>query len=149
MASGQQIAEENFQKFTVWLASKTDDDFRQLVNTRDGVLSRKDIAAECTIGGSSLRQNPRINEALLEKETELRDRGILPPLSVKKKPDSTTPPVSPSLLASAPKSFDAERLRRLDLENASLKTENNELKRQLEKFAVLREVLSTTGRLPR
>lgn len=45
MASGQQLAEQNFQAFTAWLSSRTDDDFRQMVGR--GILSRKDIAAQC------------------------------------------------------------------------------------------------------
>lgn len=44
---------------------------------------------------------------------------------------------------------DAERLRRLEQENAGLKAEVAELKRALEKHAVLREALALTGRLPR
>jgi hypothetical protein len=31
MASGQQLAEQNFQAFTAWLSSRTDDDFKQMV----------------------------------------------------------------------------------------------------------------------
>ncbi|MBA5686082.1 VPA1267 family protein [Rugamonas apoptosis] len=147
--NGQQIAEVNFQKFITWLSSKTDDDFRQIVNMRDGVLSRKEIAAECAFGGSAINQNPRIKAALLGKEAELRERGILPPLVTKGEPQSSSVQPKTVPVAGSPKSFDAERLRRLELENASLKTENQELKRQLDKFAVLREVLSTTGRLPR
>ena len=45
--------------------------------------------------------------------------------------------------------LDAERLRRLEQENASLRSENAELKRLLERHAVLREALALTGRLPR
>lgn len=146
MASGQQIAEANFQRFTTWLASKTDNDFRQLVNKRDGRLSRKDIVAECGFGGSAINQNPRINEALFAKEAELRELGVLPPLIAK---NQESAPVPASGSPASPKSFDAERLRRLELENVSLKAENQELKNRLSKFAVLREVLSTTGRLPR
>ena len=45
--------------------------------------------------------------------------------------------------------LDAERLRRLEQENASLRAENAELKRLLERHSVLREALALTGRLPR
>lgn len=148
-SSGQQIAEANFQKFTSWLSSKTDNQFRQMVN-REGVLSRKEIVAQCGFGGSAINQNPRIKASLLEKEIELRARGILPLLGGKKQPEGSGAAGAPaSPMPSAVKSFDSDRLHRLELENASLKVENQELKRQLEKFAVLRELLSTTGRLPR
>ncbi len=42
MASGQQLAEVNYNTFVAWAASKTDDDFRAM--TSRGVLSRKEIA---------------------------------------------------------------------------------------------------------
>jgi hypothetical protein len=45
--------------------------------------------------------------------------------------------------------LEAERLKRLEQENASLRAELAEVKRALEKHAVLREALSLTGRLPR
>lgn len=142
--NGQQIAEANYQKFTTWLASKNDDDFRQMVNKREGRLSRKEIVAECGFGDSAINQNPRIKEALAGVEAELRERGILPPLVDKMHGNDDPSPVAVSVPTA--KSFDAERLRRLELENASLKAENQELKNQLSKFAILREVLSTTGR---
>ena len=44
---------------------------------------------------------------------------------------------------------ETERLRRLEQENAGLKAEVAELKRTVEKFAVLRDALAMTGRLPR
>jgi ribosomal protein S24E len=146
MANGQQLSNANFERFTSWLASKTDDDFRQLVNQRDGVLSRKEIALECGFSGSALNQNPRIKDALLKKEMELRASGILPSrINSGEDVSPLTVPVS----ASRGQLIEVERLRRLEVENASLKAENQELKRQLDKFAVISEVLSTTGRLPR
>lgn len=83
MANGQQLANQNFLVFSTWLASKTDDDFRQLVSR--GVLSRKEIAIECGFSKSALDQNPRIKAALQATETALRDRGVLPP-AVRKAP---------------------------------------------------------------
>ena len=44
---------------------------------------------------------------------------------------------------------ETERLRRLEQENAGLKAEVAELKRTVEKYAVLRDALALTGRLPR
>jgi hypothetical protein len=76
MASGQQLAEENFRKFTAWKQSKTDEDFRNMVVR--GALSRRDIAAECVFAGSVLNQNPRVKKALQELEDDLRTRQVLP-----------------------------------------------------------------------
>lgn len=145
MASGRQIAEENVQAFVTWLASKTDDDFRAM--TSRGVLSRKEIATECGFAKSSLDQNPRIKASLREMEDALRARGVLPH-AVEKSAEEAVKPLmrEPGKLRGA---LEAERLRRLETDNASLKAEVAELKRSLEKHAILREALALTGRLPR
>src|SRR5208337_2039231 len=90
MASGKQIAEQNFLAFSKWVASKTDDDYRQMVIR--GVLSRKEIAKECGITRSACDQNPRIKAALKQLERGLRERGILPPLVEKSSEHSDEPP---------------------------------------------------------
>ncbi|SFE07350.1 VPA1267 family protein [Paracidovorax konjaci] len=145
MASGQQLADEYVLRFAAWKQSKSDGDFRSMVVR--GALSRKDIVAECGFSGSVLNQNPRVKEALKRLEDDLRERGVLPPLasSVDDKPLKPSTP-SPSSHRAA---RDAERLNRLEQENASLKAENGELKRLLGRYAVLQEVLAETGRVPR
>lgn len=145
MASGQQLAEQNYQAFTAWLASHTEDDFRQLASR--GSLSRKEIAAQCGFAVSALNQNPRIKSALLAKEALLRESGVLPAISARSEDAAVASPTREP--GSASRSLDAERLRRLEQENASLRAENGQLKRDLERYAVIRDVLSTTGRLPR
>lgn len=145
MANGQQLAEQNFQAFTAWLSSRTDDDFRQLVSR--GSLSRREIAAQCRFAVSALNQNPRIKSALVAKEALLRESGVLPAISAGSEEAAVAPLVREP--GSTGRSLDAERLRRLEQENASLRAENSQLKRELERCAVIRDVLSTTGRLPR
>ena len=144
MANGQQIAEENVRRFTVWSQSKTDDDFRNMVSR--GKLSRTEIAAECGFAKSALSQSPRIQQALSTLEAGLRERGVLPAVDVS---DEAT--ASPGVRApvAARLARDAERLSRLEQENASLKAENAELKRVLGRYTVLQEALAETGRLPR
>lgn len=145
MASGRQIAEENVQAFVTWMASKTDDDFRAMASR--GVLSRREIATECGFAKSALDQNPRIKAALRELEDALRARGVLPPSVEKTVEEATTPLMrEPGKLRGA---LEAERLRRLETDNASLKAEVEELKHALEKHTILSEALSMTGRLPR
>lgn len=144
MASGQQVAEENVRRFTVWSASKTDDDFRNMVSR--GKLSRTEIAVECGFGKSALSQNPTIVAALADLEAGLRKRGVLPPAEVSDEATSSLVVRSPDTARLA---RDAERLSRLEQENASLKAENAELKRMLGRYTVLQEALAETGRLPR
>lgn len=145
MASGQQIAEENVQRFTTWAASKTEADFRDMVVR--GVLSRTEIAAECGFAKSALAQNPRIREALKKLESDLRERGVLPRLAGGDDVVASSPPSRAG--DSARSARDAERLSRLEQENASLRAENAELKRLLARYTVLQEALAETGRLPR
>lgn len=110
MANGQQLAEQNYHAFTTWLASHTDEDFKQLVSR--GSLSRKEIAAQCGFAVSALNQNPRIKSALLAKEALLRESGVLPAVSPRSEETADAPPArEPS---SGSRSLDAERLRRLD-----------------------------------
>lgn len=145
MASGQQLSEQNVRTFAAWVASKTDDDFREMASR--GVLSRKEIAIECGFAKSALDQNPRIKAALRELEDSLRSRGVLP-TAVEKQTENE----DKSLVREAGKlrgALDAERLRRLETDNASLRAEVAELKRSLEKHAILSEALALTGRLPR
>lgn len=145
MASGRQLAEQNVAVFAAWVASKTDDDFRSMVSR--GVLSRTEIAKECGFAKSALDQNPRIKAALRDLENDLRLRGVLPP-PVERDPEAPQAPLirEPGRLRAA---VETERLRRLEQENAGLKAEVAELKRTVEKFAVLRDALALTGRLPR
>lgn len=145
MPSGQQLGKENLATFTVWLASKTDAEFRAMASR--GVLSRKEIAKECGFGESALRQNPDIKAALKAKEDELRNRGILPALQDEgsegvsglpmRKPDTSRVAVK------------AEYVRRLESDLAAALAELSEVKRKLERLELLDEALATTGRLLR
>lgn len=145
MASGQQLAEENVRKFATWVASKSDNDFRGMVSR--GMLSRVEIATECGFAKSALVQNPRIRDALLALEEDLRDRKVLPKAV-------TTASVEHDILPtrqadSGRPAKEAERLFRLEQENASLKAENAELKRLLSRYSVIQDALAETGRLLR
>ena len=84
----------------------------------------------------ALDQNPRIKVALRELEEALRSKGVLP-LEVSK---STADVDEPRRREAGTRRaiLDAERLRRLEQENASLKAENSELKSLLGKHAILR-----------
>jgi len=145
MPSGQQVAEENVRKFTAWAASKTDVDFRSMVVK--GVLSRTDIAAECGFAKSALAQNPRIRDALKELESRLRASAVLPKVAT----EAVSTPLEPRMRQAdgVGAARDAERLKRLELENASLRAELTEVKRTLSRYAVLQDALAETGRLPR
>jgi hypothetical protein len=141
-ASGQQLAEQNLETFTVWRASKSDGDYRALESR--GVLSRKEIARECGFARSVLDQNPRVKAALRELEDSLRARSVLPALVAR---EEAVPLVRETGRLKA--AVDSERLKRLEQENAALRAELSELKAVLAKTPMLSEALALTGRLPR
>jgi hypothetical protein len=151
MANGQQIAEENVLTFMTWSLSKKDSDFRNMAVR--GSLSRTEIAAECGFAKSALRQNPRIKSALRSLEDGLRKRGILPPVAAEAATGGDQEEFgvlpTPQSSQSGMSAMDARRLSRLETDNAALKAEVSELKRQLGKFTIIQEVLSETGRMPR
>lgn len=141
--NGQQKADDNLLRFQNWVASKSAADFAQIVSR--GSLNRREIATECGFARSVVDQNPRVRQALSELETRLRDTGVLPPKSEGTEDAETVArPISDKKAQ-----LDAERLRRLEQENALLRSENQTLKEQLNQFATLAEILTETGRIPR
>jgi len=138
--SGQQKADQNLASFLSWAASKTDADYREMVLR--GQLNRKEIARECGFAKSVLLQNPRVKDALRTLEAQLRERDILPPVAE---------PASPALTSDAtPRAAaDKARLKRLEAENAALRAEVMELRGRLDRYRLMDDVLSSTGRLPR
>lgn len=145
MANGKQVAEQNVRLFSAWIASKTDCDFRAMASR--GVLSRREIANECGFAKSVLDQNPRIKATLRELEDGLRRRGVLPPAVERA---VAAPPIPGTQEhGGLHAAQDAERLGRLERENAALRAEVAELKRTIGDFAVLQDALTLTGRLPR
>lgn len=145
MSSGRQLAEQNVRAFAAWVASKTDYDFAAMANR--GVLPRGEIAKDCGFAKSALDQNPRIKAALRELEDGLRRRGILPPATERNREVLKVALMRES--SNLPEAREAAYLQRLEQENAALKIEVAELRRVVERYAVLRDALDHTGRVPR
>ena len=109
-----------------------------------GQLNRTEIAKEAGFAKSVLIQNPRVRESLLDLEKRLRAQGVLPPVS-EPNADRTLIIQTESPRATA----DKGRLKRLESENAALKAELMGLRSQLQRYATMESVLTSTGRLPR
>lgn len=139
--SGQQKADQNLASFLSWVASKTDADYRERVLR--GQLNRKEIAKECGFAKSVLLQNPRVKDALRTLEAQLRERDILPPIADPAATAAETDAPNPRTTA------DKARLKRLEAENAALRAEVMELRSRLDRYRLMDDVLSSTGRLPR
>lgn len=143
MASGQQIAEHNLAAFLAWASSRSDEDFREYVHR--GKLNRSEIAAECGFGKSALGQNPSIKSALEALERNLREGGILPPLT--EAPADAEQPMRDR--EAKQRRQDGQRLNSLEQENAALRTELAQAKAMLERYKLLASFMEETGRLPR
>ncbi|MCG9629968.1 MULTISPECIES: VPA1267 family protein [Vibrio] len=145
MASGRQKAQENLEAFEVWKATQTDDDFKQIVFR--GQLNRIEVAKGIGCGKSALNQNPALKKALKALEGELRDRGVLPPLTETAKKNEGKPKTYDN--TANRKLLDSKRVSSLEAENIELKAKVNELEKRLERFGELSETLSEMGLMPR
>lgn len=79
MASGQQKAKQTLDAFHAWVATQSNDDFKQIIHR--GKLKREELAKAIGCGKSALVQNPALREAIANLENNLRDQGVLPPVA--------------------------------------------------------------------
>ncbi|WP_067581821.1 VPA1267 family protein [Endozoicomonas ascidiicola] len=145
MANGQQKAQQTLEAFEVWKATQTDDDFRQIMSR--GQLSRKEVATAIGCGTSAFRQNPALKNALKALEDNLRDKGILPPLTESAEKAADKPKLYDN--TANRRMLDARRLSSLEAENIELKAKVKELEGRLKRFGELSETLSDMGFMPR
>lgn len=145
MASGQQKAQHNLEAFKVWVATQSDDDFKQIIYR--GQLNRIEVAKGIGCGKSALNQNPALKDALKALEDELRDRSILPPLTNSAKKNEGKPKTYDN--TANRELLDSKRVSSLEAENIELKAKVKELEKRLERFGELSETLSEMGLMPR
>ena len=145
MASGQQKAQQNLEAFEVWKMTQTDDDFKQIVFR--GQLNRIEVAKSIGCGKSALNQNPALKKTLKALEDELRDKGVLPPLTELAKNNADKPKAYDC--TTNRKLLDSKRVSSLEVENIELKAKVKELEKRLERFGELSETLSEMGLMPR
>lgn len=139
MANGQQIAKENLIKFEQWIEE------RNLVGDvkayiRGKQLNRSEIATECGFALSVLRQNPAVKIALTRFEDELRTKGILPKLDVRKTKSSN------SNKRGTTSGRDAQRIQELEEKNENLRAKIRKFENNLEVDSLFELHLFETGR---
>ena len=144
MANGQERAQQNVFAFDQWVATQTDDDFRQIVHR--GQLNRGEVAKAIGCGKSALRQNPALRDRLEQLEIVLRDREVLPEESASTKAKSSEPKEYDS--KKTENLLNASRLSSLEAELVELKTENKQLKARLARYEELSEAMTDWGFLP-
>ncbi|KXI29412.1 VPA1267 family protein [Paraglaciecola hydrolytica] len=145
MASGQQKAQQNLDAFLAWSATQTDDDYRQIAFR--GQLNRIEVAKAVGFGKSALNQNPDIRKHLKMLEDNLRDKGVLPPLTDTAKKEADKPKQYDN--TANRKALDSKRSSSLEAENVELKAKIKELEGKLKRFGELSETLSEMGFMPR
>ncbi|WP_413112075.1 VPA1267 family protein [Thaumasiovibrio sp. DFM-14] len=145
MASGQQKAQHNLEAFKVWVATQSDDDFKQIIYR--GQLNRIEVAKGIGCGKSALNQNPALKDALKTLEDELRGKGVLPPLTDAAKKNEGKPQAYDN--TANRKALDSKRVSLLEAENIELKAKVDALEKRLERFGELSETLSEMGLMPR
>ena len=145
MANGQQRAQKNIDAFLQWQATQTTDDFKQI--TFNGQLNRIEVAKAIGCGKSALTQNPALRTALKALEDNLREKGVLPPLTEPSRHATDVPKEYDN--SANRKTLDAKHLSRLEAENIELKAKVKELKSKLERFGELSETLAEMGFIPR
>ncbi|SEL28886.1 hypothetical protein SAMN05216262_108138 [Colwellia chukchiensis] len=145
MASGQQKAQQNLEAFEVWQATQADNDFKQIIFR--GQLNRGEVAKAIGCGKSALNQNPALREALKTLEDNLREKGVLPPVTESAKKDDSKPKQYDN--TANRKLMDSKRVSALEAENIELKAKVKELESKLERFGELNETLSEMGFMPR
>lgn len=144
MSNGQERARQNLSAFQSWVATQTDDDFKQIVFR--GQLNRGEVAKAIGIGKSALRQNPAIKTALENLEQSLRDRGVLPELTETAQAQRSEPKrYDPSVNQRA---MESRRLSVLEQENIELKARVSTLEAKLKRYGELSEVLTEFGVAP-
>ncbi|MFW1319119.1 VPA1267 family protein [Vibrio parahaemolyticus] len=145
MANGQQKAQQNVAAFEVWAATQTDDDFTQIIFRAQ--LNRGEIAKAIGCGKSALTQNPDLKKSLKALEDQLRDRGVLPPLTESAQKNVNQPKLYDN--TTNRKLLDSKRVSSLEAENLELKAKIQELENRLERFGELSETLAEMGFMPR
>ena len=145
MANGQQKAQQNAAAFQAWVATQSEDDFKQIIF--QGQLNRGEIAKAVGCGKSALSQNPELRKHLKSLEDSLREKGVLPPLTAQAKASTDSPKVYDP--TAHRRQLDSKRVSTLEQENIELKAKVNELQRRLERYGELSETLAEMGFMPR
>lgn len=139
--STKEIAESNSQKLQQWIddRDRQDDWAGYLCN---GALNRSRVAGELGMTRSSLYTNAAIKSLLDNLEGHLRGAGKIP--------EGKATTLEAQVASEREIKLAAEletRLKALEERNATLVAENRELKRKFERYKMLEEHLSQTGRL--
>ena len=139
--SSQTKKQLNYASFCAWHKPKNNDDFKEYVIR--GKLNRDEMASECGFGRSVFYQNDLVIDELARLEERLKHDGILP----SKERENESVPLRDR--DAGIRARDTQRLKSLEQQNATLKSQVKELEEKLRTLNAFDEFLIETGRLPR
>jgi chromosome segregation ATPase len=126
----QEMGQVYLERFRVWAASMSDDDFRQIVYAPNGILNRQEIKKLADISDQAIKKNVNVKQELKALEDRLRERGILPSLTESaKKAQSGAKLYDKTAKKSA---MDSQRVAQLESANHDLKVRISKLEKEVE-----------------
>lgn len=121
---------EYLEKFRAWAASMSDDDFLNIIYAPTGGLNKQEIKKLAGLSDQAIKKNAGVVSALKELESELRDRGVLPPLTEQGEKAQSGPKLFDKKAHSA--SMDAQRVAHLESDNHDLRVRIDKLEKENE-----------------
>ncbi|MCW8884776.1 MAG: VPA1267 family protein [Motiliproteus sp.] len=131
-----------YEKFMSWASTMSDEDFVRIIYPHTGKLNKADIKKLSGVSAEALKNNKKVKDALKDLEGDLRERGVLPPLSESGKANQ-----------SKPKEYKpgADRERMNDTHKSHLERDNHDLRVQVEELEkqveTLKSQLAANGEL--
>lgn len=137
-SSNAQKAKENAEKLTAWIAERdAQQDFVEY--ERQGKINRQALCEELDFSRSVVTQNPAVKQLIADAEARWYDTQLL---------DSKAHDAARERSEKRVAQTNAD-VSLLQDELAKLKAENAALKRALQKYAAMDEVIQATGYSPR
>lgn len=142
------------QEYFLWKGDRASNDFKSYIKNVRGVmkLSHSGILKDAGIADSLARSNPFIREDLETMESDLRELGLLPPVThLENSPDTRQlQPLADSVCGKPTRSLrDKQRIESLEQELAQVKLERDDARDALKRYDMLEQYMSETLRLPR
>jgi len=132
----QETGQVYLEKFRAWKDSMSEDDFRQIVYAPRGILNRQQIKKLAGLSDQAIKKNPNIKAELQNLENDLRDLGVLPPLTELGEQEREEPKLYDRSVGQS--KIDSTRVAQLEASNHELQVkveklqkENANLKEQL------------------
>ena len=132
----QETGQVYLEKFRAWKDSMSEDHFRQIVYAPRGILNRQQIKKLAGLSDQAIKKNPNIKAELQNLENDLRDLGVLPPLTELGEQEREEPKLYDRSVGQS--KIDSTRVAQLEASNHELQVkveklqkENANLKEQL------------------